>query len=240
MGRIAISGSSAGYLSHTTAAYLESISRPRVRVKFKGDAFTNLPTFNNRQLFVFTGKNNLRVLLNRNGTDINLVFGEDNNGTASTSTVLLSSLSTTLDYEVYFKAGSGTNDGSGPGTISLIDSSGSTVIGPTSVPWYTTGTSGASTGAFRLGGDTTNAWAIDFDGCAIFNADPASTTDVPATSNSGIVALWGFDDGSGSTAVNQVSGGTSLTATNGTFSGTSGTWDYGGATTFFRPYFITG
>lgn len=239
MGRIALSGSSASKLDHSSAAYLESIQRPRVKVRVKGDAFSNVPNFSTRTLFRFPGKNNLRVIVERiSSTEVKLVYGETGNGLTGTASCLLSSISTSADYIVYFKAGSGTNNGNGPGTIALYDSSGSALIGPESVNWFSTGTTGTGTGGFQLG-DGTSTWAIDLDGAALYSADPPSNWAKPSTGDSGLLNLWWFEDGSGSTAASANSA-TNLTVTNGTFSSTAGDWDASVATALFRPYFITG
>lgn len=73
-----------------------------------------------------------------------------------------------------------------------------------------------------------NAVAGDIKGAAVFSAAPASGVHVNPSADPNLVALYYMADNGSGLVADEVSGGTALTVTNGTFDTTADTWDASG------------
>jgi len=199
-----------------------NLPTPSFKIRVKGSSFKGPASYDRVTLF---------AMPNRDGFDMALFQGDP-------GVYVLTINSTTngrqyhdlgfvpddsLWYVIY---GQVCADANGGRLVAIADASG-TVIETSSSDTNTDlgGTTGELDIGPSFGGDT-----IIVDGLAIYNTHLTGSArfSTPTTGDSGIVGLYKFDEGSG-TSVADATGGTSLTITGGGSWNTSdGSWDSGG------------
>jgi hypothetical protein len=208
-----------------------NLAAPVVVLRVKGDAWTNLATFQEHRLFRLPNRQNFNLRASQDSAGVySLVFSDSNNGNSFlTLTFTPSASAFYVIYAQYEIGGSGCY-------VVIADASGTVLTA--SSKFYDSAL-GGTTGEIEFGpSDVAKGYTLD--GAAIYTAPKsgAARFAVPTSGDSNIVGLYKFDEGSG-TSVADATGGTSLTiAGSGTWNTNDGAWD--GSTSLFRPYFITG
>ena len=224
------------YADAAAQAKYESITGIAVRIRCKGDTFTNLAAYSDRVLVRMANRGGFGIGVGHDGNDGSLRFYMEDSfqGTYQIDTsTIISSLSTSSYYVLVLKYATGAGGFSG----SLYDSGGSLVVSANNTG-ANIQNAGAGNGAIRIGNNGTTSHLWTCDAVAVYSST-SLTTEVPTTGDTNILGLYKFDEGSG-TSVADATGGTSLTiAGSGTWNTADGAWD-GSATTAFRPYYITG
>ena len=212
-----------------------NITECGVKIRVKGSAWTNLGTYNSVSLLQMVNRDGFRIYASQ--ADAGVYRGHIY--TASGDGSCYHNLGITPDagtwYVIYVNKGS-----TGGFTFALGDASGTLITESTS---FGGNALVGTTGEIEIG-PTAHGSTITIDGAAIYNTNLSGSARfaTPTTGDSGIVGLYKFDEGSG-TSVADATGGTSLTITGGGSWNTSdGSWDAGGGggSLGFRSYYAQG
>lgn len=216
------------YASAASQTKFQSITSLFMKIRLKGDAFTNIPSYGIRTLFEMTDRYGLEVQLYNDGdtSTYKLYIYDTNDGTSGVLfTIANASISAGSYYVLYVGILTGASNFVGE----LFDSGGSSV-GSGSATGHTIGNGGSGNGQIRFGNNGTNAHSWEIDGAAFYSAALTSGArwSVPAAGDSNIIGLWKFDEGTG-TSVADDTGGTALTLSgSGTWNTATGAWDGAG------------
>lgn len=205
-----------------------------IKARVKGDFWTKLASYQQRLLTTMPSRDGLLVYGRQaDPGDYRLGFYSGNQGFIEYQLTSFSPVAGT--YYVVYAQYCATANGGIQGAIG--DAAGSLVLTTSST---ISGTLGGSTGELSIGPSDT-AKGFTLDGIAFYSAplSGAARFSTPASGDSNLIALYKFDEGTG-TSVADATGGTSLTiAGSGTWNAGDGAWD-GSAGGKYRPYFITG
>lgn len=204
--------------------YASGLTALSVKLRVKGDIWT--PNFQVVQLLNLPNRDGFNVYALRQDAVYQIGIFTGNNG-SSTFTIPSFTGNASTYYTLYFQY----FPTGGGGLLSAIgDASGTLIAAQTSVA---NANLGGTTGEIEVGRQPTTGAAWTLDGCAVYNVtlSGASRFSTPTSGDSGILGLYKFDEGTG-TSVADNTGGTALTINgSGTWNTNDGAWD-GPASTF--------
>lgn len=209
-----------------------NLASPAFAVRIKGDAWTNLSSYQDRCLLRFPSRNNFQLRASQGDPGVySVVFYDSSNGASYLPLTFSPSASAFYVLYAQYEIGGG-------GCYVVIANAAGTVL-DTSGSFYSASL-GGSTGEIEFGPfDVAKSYTLD--GAAIYTAPKsgAARFAVPTSGDSNIVGLYKFDEGTG-TSVADATGGTSLTiAGSGTWNASEGAWD--GSSSVSRavfPFFL--
>jgi hypothetical protein len=225
MARVTFASSSNGVASAASQAKF-NLTTPALQIVLTGATLKAIGAGVTRAVIALVNNDNYRIRIRRNGTNLELTGGITSQGVSSVvcsadvtsiadADLICVSLSYSWAASVSTLTGSfvksdGTSLASGNGTIA--------------------GAAIANANSSINVWDVTNTEAANIAGAAVFSAAPVSTYLNPS-SDPNLVALYYMDNDGTGKVKDWVSGGTSLTVTNGTLDATADYWDPITATT---------
>lgn len=198
--------------------YASGLTGLSIKMRVKGSIWT--PNYQVIQLLNLPNRDGFHVYSLRQDTAYQLGIYTGNNGA-----IFYTIPSFTADANTYYTLYFQNLPTAGGGVLSAIgDASGTLIAAQTSTA---SSNLGGTTGEIEISKQPTTASAWTLDGVAIYNValSGASRFSAPATGDSGIIGLYKFDEGTG-TSVADATGGTALTISGtGTWNTGDGAWD---------------